>query len=209
MNLPKLLATVAAPGAPSRQQGIGLVEVLITIVILAVGLLGIAALQLMSKRSNFEATERSAATMLANFIVERMRANPAALATYAGTAESPAASVGGATIQSEPQPACASGATCVPAELAAHDRWELERLLDNNTSGLVRPTACITTAVPAASTDRTGVYTVTIVWRGSSRLTNANTANTCGASSGKYDDTSADNAYRRMVFVNSYITTAN
>lgn len=58
-----------------RQQGFGLLEVLISILVLAVGFLGIAALQTQSLRFNHEAYLRTQATVLANDIADRMRAN--------------------------------------------------------------------------------------------------------------------------------------
>jgi len=58
-----------------RQQGVGLIEVLITAFILAVGLLGLAALQTRSLQYNHGAYLRSQATILSYDIVDRMRIN--------------------------------------------------------------------------------------------------------------------------------------
>jgi type IV pilus assembly protein PilV len=52
-----------------------LVEVLVALVVLSVGLLGIAALQMTSLRNNLGAHLRSQATVLAYDITDRMRAN--------------------------------------------------------------------------------------------------------------------------------------
>ncbi len=57
------------------QRGMTLVEVLVTMVIISVGLLGVAALQLTSLKSNQESYVRSQAAMLAADILDRMRAN--------------------------------------------------------------------------------------------------------------------------------------
>lgn len=57
------------------QSGIALIEVLITVLILAIGFLGLAGLQLTALRNNSSAYERSQATMLAYDIIDRMRAN--------------------------------------------------------------------------------------------------------------------------------------
>ena len=51
-----------------------MIEVLVSVLILAVGLLGLAALQSRSLRYNHDGYMRSQATVLANEIVERMRA---------------------------------------------------------------------------------------------------------------------------------------
>jgi type IV pilus assembly protein PilV len=61
-----------------RQPGTGgftLVEVLVTMVILAVGLLGVAALHTASLRNNLDSALRSQASVLAADIADRMRGN--------------------------------------------------------------------------------------------------------------------------------------
>lgn len=62
-------------GSLARARGFTLVEVLVSLVILSIGLLGIASLQLSSLRWNQGASARSQATLLAYDIVDRMRAN--------------------------------------------------------------------------------------------------------------------------------------
>jgi type IV pilus assembly protein PilV len=59
----------------SLQRGMTLVEVLVTLIIMSVGLLGVAALQLASLRNNYDAYVRSQAAVLAADIFDRMRAN--------------------------------------------------------------------------------------------------------------------------------------
>jgi type IV pilus assembly protein PilV len=56
-------------------RGFTLVEALVTLLVLSIGLLGVAAMQLASLRSNHSASLRSQATLLAYEIVDRMRAN--------------------------------------------------------------------------------------------------------------------------------------
>jgi type IV pilus assembly protein PilV len=60
---------------PARSRGMTLVEVLVTLVITSVGLLGVAAMQLTSLRNNYDAYVRSQAAMLAADLLDRMRAN--------------------------------------------------------------------------------------------------------------------------------------
>jgi len=60
---------------PARHCGMTLIEVLVTLVIVSVGLLGIAALQLTTIKGNQEAYVRSQASMLASYIIDRIRAN--------------------------------------------------------------------------------------------------------------------------------------
>lgn len=60
-----------------RQSGITLIEVLITVVLVSIGLLGLAGLQLTSVQNSNSSNERFMATTLAQDILERMRANRA------------------------------------------------------------------------------------------------------------------------------------
>jgi type IV pilus assembly protein PilV len=65
--------------SPGRaQRGMTLVEVLVTLVLVSVGLLGVAALQLTTLKDNKDAYVRSQASALAGDILDRMRANTAA-----------------------------------------------------------------------------------------------------------------------------------
>src|ERR1044072_428032 len=57
------------------QIGMTLVEVLVTLVLISVGLLGAAALQLTTLKNNQESYVRSQAAMLAADILDRMRSN--------------------------------------------------------------------------------------------------------------------------------------
>lgn len=60
---------------PRRAGGFTFIEALVALVVLSIGLLGIAALQLTSLRTNHSASLRSQATLLAYDMVDRMRAN--------------------------------------------------------------------------------------------------------------------------------------
>jgi type IV pilus assembly protein PilV len=55
--------------------GMTLIEVLVTLVLISVGLLGVAALQLTSLKNNQESYVRSQAAVLAADILDRMRSN--------------------------------------------------------------------------------------------------------------------------------------
>ena len=64
-----------------RQRGFSLIEVIVTMGIMSFGLLGIAGLQLSAMTKSRVTFERNQATLLANDLVERIRANlPAAAA---------------------------------------------------------------------------------------------------------------------------------
>lgn len=58
-----------------KEAGATLIEVLVAMVVLAIGLLGLAGLQATSVQSNHSAYYRSQATILASDLADRMRAN--------------------------------------------------------------------------------------------------------------------------------------
>jgi type IV pilus assembly protein PilV len=62
----------------SSAAGFTLVEILVTLVVMSVGLLGIAALHTASLRNNLDSALRSQASALAADIADRMRSNRAA-----------------------------------------------------------------------------------------------------------------------------------
>ena len=187
---------------PSRQRGIGLIEVMIAVLVFSVGILALAASQLAAKRSIYEATQRSIATGLTRDIIERMRSNKNQLDAYVVT------NIGDeASLLSAAATDCSS-ASCTPAELAAYDlvEWEslltgaTEKLGTTNAGGLVSPRACIT------HSNRT--VTVAIAWRGVNSATNP-TESACGNTVvGLYDDpdeTAGNNLRRRLLVMSTYI----
>lgn len=58
-----------------RDHGFTLIEVLIAVVVMSFGLLGLAALQMTSLKNNHSAHHRAQATLFAEDIADRMRAN--------------------------------------------------------------------------------------------------------------------------------------
>lgn len=61
--------------SPRRQHGVGLIEILVSVVILAIGLLGMAGLQANALRGNQSSYARSQAVMLSYFMLDMMRAD--------------------------------------------------------------------------------------------------------------------------------------
>jgi len=81
------------------QMGFTLIEAMISLVILSIGLLGVAAMQSLGLRLNYDALQRTQATNLAYDIAENMRLDPdnalllAASNPYSGTISAAASSV--------------------------------------------------------------------------------------------------------------------
>lgn len=212
------------PGSKScphahHEAGVGMIEILITVFILAIGLLGIAGTQFMSKRANFESTQRSTATLLANDILERMRANSTVLFDYVTSG----APLGGGTLTTEP-----SSTSAAPSDIALRDLWEFEQAIDGatevtgvgggaiSTGGLVLPTACVFTTVSVASGSQSGRYMVAIVWRGTAKLSDptnpivpapAIDPYSCGRTKADYhsEGSTTDNAHRRILIVDTFV----
>lgn len=74
-------ASVQLPRLPAKQQGMSLLEVLIAVLVLAIGLLGIAALQATALRNSQGSLERNQAVIATYTIADAMRANPTVAAT--------------------------------------------------------------------------------------------------------------------------------
>lgn len=164
--------------------GLTMIEILVTLIVLSIGLLGMAALQLTGIRSANSSTSRTQATLLANDIAERMRANPTAVDNNAF------ASVNSATINCAalPNPYCGeyydgsnnvAAQSCTAAEMASYDInvWFCGERYGSGRSGgvqslLSQASATITcTDVDPASgpdgdtcTNRSSLHTITISW---------------------------------------------
>jgi len=69
-----------------KQHGFTMIETLVSLVIISIGVLGFALLQVESLKATKTATERSKAIHFATDMMERMRANKDAIPNYATTA---------------------------------------------------------------------------------------------------------------------------
>jgi type IV pilus assembly protein PilV len=109
-------------GIMHRQEGATMIEVLVTILVLAVGLLGLSATQVMSLKNGNNAHHRYMAALAAHEMAERMRANPdgVELASYDGK------TVDG----SETDVACSS--SCSASNLANMDLYEWGQVISTN-----------------------------------------------------------------------------
>ena len=99
-----------APAPPSRRhlRGFTLVETMVALVVLAVGMLGIAGLYVTTLRSGGGAIYRMQAVSLAADLADRIRANRGANVAYAGAA-------------ADNNCYGAASVNCAPALMAAND----------------------------------------------------------------------------------------
>ena len=61
--------------AAHRQMGVTLIEILVAVVVLAIGLLGLGGMQMNAMKNNLSSMQRSQAVFLSYFIFDAMRAN--------------------------------------------------------------------------------------------------------------------------------------
>lgn len=107
-----------------KVNGFSLMEVMVALLILSVGLLGLAGMQVSGLRGVSNSTDYTLASLALNDLAERMRANPVALdlGVFTGYVFAPA------TCTAAPVPYCADtlgadAASCTPSELATFDLY--------------------------------------------------------------------------------------
>ncbi|MFY9975420.1 MAG: type IV pilus modification protein PilV [Chromatiaceae bacterium] len=163
------------------EQGVGLIEILISLLVIAVGLLGMAALQGRAQQSEFESYQRAQALILADDMANRLRANRVARACYDLAAKDIDSIGTGATYT-------ASGCnTAADADLAAWHNSLLgaaEVAGEQNVGAMIGARGCI-------RTDAAGDFVVSVAWQGMTETVAP--ADTCGQ--GAY----GTEKYRRVV----------
>ena len=106
-----------------QQRGIGLIEVLVALLVVSVGVLGVAGLQLTGLQNSAGSFNRAKALLLAENMATRMRGNPQAVED--GLFESFDST--GISCAAAPTPYCqassaGAGDSCTPAQVAAFDQ---------------------------------------------------------------------------------------
>ncbi len=143
----------------SKQHGVGLVEILVAVVILAVGFLATARMQVTGMRFSQSAYFESQAYFMAGDMLARMRANVDGVKGESYDGLSTAAGVS--------DPGCL-GKLCSPAEIAEQDKYDWSQHLHTaDADSSFMPLLPSSTDVPAkGSVSRLagGQYSITIVW---------------------------------------------
>jgi type IV pilus assembly protein PilV len=186
------------------KRGFTLIEVLVTLVILAFGLFGIAGLMARGQRASFEAFQRQQALAMANDMAERVRANPTQAVAYSlgATVNSPRGQgvMYNSLLTGAISPNCAVTSSCDTAQLAEYDLalWdgllsgytETQKLTGNLVGGIINARGCIEETAntiglcpgapaPAGTPPFTRSLRVSVSWQGNEDTVAPTTSN-CG-----------------------------
>lgn len=138
-------------------SGFSLIEILVTVVILAVGLLGMAGLMLDGLRNNQSAYLRTQASILAYDMADRMRLNRTR--TLVGAYNDYSTDGDGAVTS---LPSCASANTgCTAADQVTLDKAEWTRKI----RGVGNGAELVPSGVGTIGADSAGRYVVTVSWQ--------------------------------------------
>ncbi|MES2683519.1 MAG: type IV pilus modification protein PilV [Pseudomonadota bacterium] len=201
---------------PRATAGFTLIEVMVTVFVVAIGLLTAAGLQAVSKKAAIEATQRTTASVLGQDMLERLRSNPLQIDAYIGR-----------DVRSNNQPAASgcggnTGTACSPAQMVGFDYEQWWASLDGasekiatgvgsataNAGGLRSPVGCVRRA--------NGWIEVIIEWRGLSLIDQTPdsdnpadpTAATCGPATVQADwelNTTTNKSFRRVLRLQAHI----
>jgi type IV pilus assembly protein PilV len=143
--------TRIARARPASSRGFTLVELLVALVVLSIGMLGVAKLFVITLQGNASATSRLYAVNLAADLADRIRANRTAGAAYAGGAANN--NCFGAAL---------GAVTCSPAQMAANDLLLWQQQVANTWPG---GAASALVAFAAGAPNTPSTYTITINWQ--------------------------------------------
>lgn len=139
---------------PIRQydQGFSLIEVLISVVIIAIGVLGNVALQTTAIKFSQSAHQRGIAVALVHDMADRIRANIVAINHYADTS---CDTTYGADNQHCSQHGSAATTNCTSKAMALYDQWSW-------TNQVKRDLASSKCTI--AKSSETGLYLIIVKW---------------------------------------------
>jgi type IV pilus assembly protein PilV len=147
----------SARGTPAGcQHGFSLLEVMIALLVLSVGLLGIAGLQTFSLQFNHQSYERTQATALISEIFDRIMANPTA--ARAGDYNSVAANTTSADYLA--YGSCPTTGCATTSQLATYDKFIWKLAIEN--SKMAQGQGSITRVNPTDPASL--VYDITVTW---------------------------------------------
>ncbi len=180
-----------------RSKGFSMIEVLVALLIIAVGVLGAVALQTRAVQAGMESYQRTQALLLVEDMMARLKNNKAHVSTcYAAVGRGTTAYLGSG-VSTAP-----SGCnTVADADLAAWHGLLLgaAEIQGSGSSaqqvgGILNARGCIDPLVA------NGEFRVSVAWQGMSKLASSTDKNACAQGAYEHDD------YRRVVGVTLRIT---
>ena len=176
----------------SRQRGDSMVEVLVTLLVVAIGMLGVAGLQAKVSLAEMESYQRSQAIVALSEMFERMESNRGLAAAYV---------TAGTIGTGDTQPADCTTIAVGPArdicEWSNRLKGAAEAKSGLSVGGMISAVGCITQVQapnPATNVCQPGVYQVSVAWQGNTPTVVPGLA--CGQGSYGTND-----AFRRLVAV--------
>lgn len=165
----------------ASQRGASLIEVLVSMVILMLGLLGLIGMMIESQRAQLDAYQRAQALLLVQDMTARIAGNRMAAECYSQTAVMFGTNNGAVPAVT---PGCATGTAAervAREDRATRDLQEWQALLlgsaeqigGTNVGGMLGARGCIVK-------DGTGVFLVSVAWQGGQTLGGPAAAITCG-----------------------------
>ena len=174
-----------------RNMGFSLVEVLVTIVILSIGLLGLAGLQARALNAQMESYQRSQALILLKDMADRIDANRANAADYMTAATPRGTGFNGSAVQN-----CSSltGSGLDLCEWHNALLGAAETQGANKVGAMIGARGCVT-QIAAAASGAPGEYLVAVAWQG----LNSTAAPTITCGQNQYPNTTSPNERLRRV----------
>lgn len=153
------------------QSGTSLIEVLITLVILSIGLLGLAGLHVTAQQAVMESYQRDQAMAIVQDMVQRINANRSNVSCYASATYFGTDSTGSSFVAANP---------CAASAQAVSDMNDWSKLLfgaseSGNTGAMIGARGCVTYS------STTKVAVVSVAWQGLSDTAAPPAGLTCGA----------------------------
>ncbi|CEG58506.1 type IV pilus modification protein PilV [Legionella fallonii] len=162
-----------------RQKGMTLLEVLVTLVILAIGLLGLASMLMYSNKANNSSYAKQQAVQCAYDIFDRIRANYQSAINGSYNISNIGSNGLPATV-STPSTLCNVSA-CTPTQMATYDTWYW---LTKDVAKLPNGSGSITSALSGATGNT--VITVTIQWDDSQAQANLGASSTVSSNNANF-----------------------
>ena len=141
---------------PARQKGFTLLEALVAFLILSIGMLGVASLQLISVKAGHSAAFRTIAVTKVEDMFERIRNNPSEVLSYDDGATG--------AVNNACNDYSGSVNSCTSLAMVAYDKYEWEQELVASLSSNITITTTISVADPVVGTSPLSAVDITVSW---------------------------------------------